>query len=60
MVCSGILDSFLIAFVGCIIFIIYRIHIEVFIFLYSTAQKMKFSIEDIFSKCDQMRSFLRI
>ena len=25
-----------------------------------TAQKMKFSIQDFFSKCDQIRSFLRI
>ena len=25
-----------------------------------TAQKMKFSIKDLFSKCDQIRSFLRI
>ena len=25
-----------------------------------TAQKMKFSINDFFSKCDQIRSFLRI
>ena len=25
-----------------------------------TAQKMKFSIKDFFSKCDQMCSFLRI
>ena len=25
-----------------------------------TAQKMKFSIKDSFSKCDQIRSFLRI
>ena len=25
-----------------------------------TAQKMKFSIKDFFSKCDQIRSFLRI
>ena len=25
-----------------------------------TAQKIKFSIKDFFSKCDQMRSFLRI
>ena len=25
-----------------------------------TPQKMKFSIEDFFSKCDQIRSFLRI
>ena len=25
-----------------------------------TAQKMKFSIKDFFSKCDQMRSFVRI
>ena len=24
----------------------------------STAQKMKFSIKDFFSKCDQIRSFL--
>ena len=27
---------------------------------YTTAQKMKFSIKDFFSKCDQIRSFLRI
>ena len=26
----------------------------------STAQKMKFSIKDFFSKCDKIRSFLRI
>ena len=25
----------------------------------STAQKMKFSIKDFFSKCDQIRNFLR-
>ena len=25
---------------------------------YDTAQKMKFSIKDFFSKCDQIRSFL--
>ena len=25
-----------------------------------TAQKMKFSIKDFFSKCDQIRSFLRV
>ena len=30
------------------------------LFLYSTTQKMKFSIKDFFSKCDQIRSFLRI
>ena len=28
--------------------------------LSNTAQKMKFSIKDFFSKCDQIRSFLRI
>ena len=27
--------------------------------LFRTAQKMKFSIKDIFSKCDQIRSFLQ-
>ena len=27
---------------------------------YCTAQKMKFSIKDFFSKCDQIRSFLWI
>ena len=27
---------------------------------HSTAQKMKFSIKDFFSKCDQILSFLRI
>ena len=26
----------------------------------NTAQKMKFSIKDFFSRCDQIRSFLRI
>ena len=26
----------------------------------NTAQKIKFSIQDFFSKCDQIRSFLRI
>ena len=26
----------------------------------NTAQKMKFSIKDFFSKCDQIRSFLQI
>ena len=26
----------------------------------NNAQKMKFSIKDFFSKCDQIRSFLRI
>ena len=26
----------------------------------NTSQKMKFSIKDFFSKCDQIRSFLRI
>ena len=26
----------------------------------NTAQKLKFSIKDFFSKCDQIRSFLRI
>ena len=29
-------------------------------FLFSTAQKMKFSIKDFFSKCDQIRRKLRI
>ena len=28
--------------------------------VYDNAQKMKFSIKDIFSKCDQTRSFLWI
>ena len=28
--------------------------------IHNTAQKMKFSIKDFFSKCDQIRSFLRI
>ena len=28
--------------------------------VHNTAQKMKFSIKDFFSKCDQIRSFLRI
>ena len=30
------------------------------LFLQITAQKMKFSIKDFFSKCDQIRSFQRI
>ena len=29
-------------------------------YIYTTAQKMKFAIKDFFSKCDQIRSFLRI
>ena len=29
-------------------------------FFTTTAQKTRFSIEDFFSKCDQIRSFLRI
>ena len=29
-------------------------------YILRTAQKMKFSIKDFFSKCDQIRSFLRI
>ena len=28
--------------------------------IFNTAQKMKFSIKDFFSKCDQIRRFLRI
>ena len=28
--------------------------------LFFTAQEMKFSINDFFSKCDEIRSFLRI
>ena len=28
--------------------------------LYFSGQKIKFSIKDFFSKCDQIRSFLRI
>ena len=31
-----------------------------FSLVYFTAQKMKFSIKDFFSKCDQIRSFLQI
>ena len=33
---------------------------EILIQVASTAQKMKFSIKDLFSKCDQIRSLLRI
>ena len=29
-------------------------------YTHNTAQKIKFSIKDLFSKCDQIRSFLRI
>ena len=31
-----------------------------FIFCFDVTQEMKFSIKDFFSKCDQIRSFLRI
>ena len=34
--------------------------IQACILSYNTAQKMKFSIKDFFSKCDQIRSYLRI
>ena len=27
---------------------------------FDTAQKLKFSVKDFFSRCDQIRSFLRI
>ena len=33
---------------------------SIFYYENSTAQKMKFSIKDFFSKCDQIRSFLQI
>ena len=33
---------------------------EVYLWMYYTAQKMKISIKDFFSKCDQIRSILRI
>ena len=35
-------------------------HSEHFSNLLTTTQKMKFSIKNFFSKCDQIRSFLRI
>ena len=34
--------------------------LEVYRIFTHTSQKMKFSIKDFFSKCDQIRSFLRI
>ena len=34
--------------------------LEVYRIYTHTSQKMKFSIKDFFSKCDQIRSFLRI
>ena len=34
--------------------------IHAILFLSKTAQKMKFSIKEFLSKCDQIRSFLRI
>ena len=30
-----------------------------FVRIFNTAQKMKFSIKDFFSKCDQIRSLLK-
>ena len=38
------------------LFIVYRIYNQ----QDNTAQKMKFSTTDFFSKCDQIRTFLRI
>ena len=35
-------------------------HSNIAILLFYTAQKMKFSIKDLFSKCDQIHSFLWI
>ena len=35
-------------------------YFSVILMLTVSAQKMKFSIKDLFSKCDQIRSFLRI
>ena len=41
-----------------------KIHVSVSSFIFTSksvnAQKMKFSIKDFFSKCDQIHSFLRI
>ena len=34
--------------------------ISIYYLVYETAQNMKFSIKDFFSKCDQIHSFLRI
>ena len=36
------------------------LNLETTILATSTAQKMKFSIKDFFSECDQIRSLLRI
>ena len=33
---------------------------DITLIIYFTAQKMRFSVKDFFSKCDQIRSFLQI
>ena len=38
----------------------WKFYVEKFILTIHTAQKMKFSIMDFFSKCDQVCSFLQI
>ena len=43
---------------SCILFL-FLIH-SVLLSVYFTAQKMKFSITDIFNKCDQIRSFYSV
>ena len=45
--------------VHCYIFTYLNLTTCVFIYKFITAQKMKFSINDFFSKCDQIRRFLQ-
>ena len=40
--------------------LLHTIQISSLLLTYHTALRMKFSIKDFFSKCDQIRSFLRI
>ena len=39
--------------------LVYRVNMNNILRLIHTAQKIKFTINDCFSKCDQIRSFLR-
>ena len=42
------------------ILLIYGDHCAMNLDKFHTPQKMKFAIKDFFSKCDQIRSFLRV
>ena len=57
---KSLLLHFQILFSVCLFLCSFLLLVLLYICLYFSAQKIKFSIKDFFSKCDQMRSFLGI